>query len=111
LTISSDACKGLTTAIASEFSGSEHRKCMRHLMENLKKKRYHCNVFTNHMWPAAKAYTTEKYHYHLSEINEASPEAIAYLEKDHKQLLCRSKFSELSKCDYVNNNISESFNS
>jgi hypothetical protein len=62
---------------------------MRHLMENLKKKRYHCNVFTNHMWPAAKAYTTEKYHYHLSEINEASPEAIAYLEKDHKQLLCK----------------------
>jgi zinc finger SWIM domain-containing protein 3 len=110
LTISSDACKGLATAIASEFPDSEHRECMRHLMENFKK-RYHGDVFTNHMWPAAKAYTIEKCHYHLSEINKVSPEAITFLENNHKQLWCRSKFSELSKCDYINNNISESFNS
>jgi hypothetical protein len=50
---------GLATAIASEFPDSEHRECMRHLMENFKK-RYHGDVFTNHMWPAAKAYTIEK---------------------------------------------------
>jgi hypothetical protein len=37
LTISSDACKGLATAIASEFPDFEHRECMKHLMENFKK--------------------------------------------------------------------------
>jgi hypothetical protein len=79
-------------------------------MENFKK-RYHGDVFSNHMWLTAKTYTIEKYHYHLSEINKVSPEAIAYLEKNHKQLWCRSKFSKLSKYDYVNNNILESFNS
>ena len=110
LAISSDACKGLAGAIASEFPDAEHRECMRHLMENFKKK-FHGEVFANNMWPAAKAYTTEKCQFHLSTIKEASPEAIKYLEKNHKQHCCRNKFSELSKCDYVNNNISESFNS
>jgi hypothetical protein len=83
LTISSDACKGLPTTIASEFFYFEHRDCMKHLMENFKK-RYHGDVFINHIWPAAKTYTIEKCHYHLSEINKASLEAITYLEKNHK---------------------------
>ena len=56
-------------------------------------------------------FRSEKCQHHLSEIKEVSPDAIAYLEKNHKQLWCRSKFSELSKCEYINNNISESFNS
>jgi hypothetical protein len=75
LAISSDACKGLAGAIASEFPDVEHRKCMRHLMENFKKG-FHGEVFANHMWPAAKAYTTEKCQVHLSKINDASPQAI-----------------------------------
>jgi mevalonate kinase len=74
-------------------------------------KRYQGDAFTNHIWTAAKAYTIEKYHYHLRKINKTSLEAIIFLENNHKKLWYRSKFSELSKCDYVNNNISESFNS
>jgi MULE transposase domain len=105
LTISSDASKGLAAAVVSVFSDSEHRECMRHLMENFSKK-FHGEVFSKHMWPAALAYTPEKCQMHLSEINSMSPAAIAFLEKYHKQFWCRSKFSELVKCDYVNNNIS-----
>ena len=75
------------------------------------KKRFHGDIFATHMWPAAKAYTIEKSEYHLREVKEAAPAAIAFLEKNHKHLWCRSKFSELTKCEYVNNNISESFNS
>jgi MULE transposase domain/SWIM zinc finger len=110
LAISSDACKGLASAAASVFPNIEHRECMRHLMENFKKK-FHGEIFDTEMWPTAKAYTIEKCSAHLCKIEEASPQAIAFLEKNHKQFWCRSKFSELSKCDYVNNNISESFNS
>jgi zinc finger SWIM domain-containing protein 3 len=110
LAISSDAGKGLESAIVSVFPDCEHRECMRHLMTNFKKK-FHGDVFDTHMWPAAKAYTREKCEYHLRLVKEAAPTAIEFLEKYHKYLWCRSKFSELTKCEYVNNNISESFNS
>jgi hypothetical protein len=33
-----------------------------------------------------------------------------YLEKDHSKLWARSKFSEICKVDYVNNNLAELFN-
>jgi hypothetical protein len=33
-----------------------------------------------------------------------------YLEKDHPKLWARSKFNEIYKVDYVNNNLAESFN-
>ncbi|XP_078176238.1 uncharacterized protein LOC144569652 [Carex rostrata] len=110
LAISSDAGKGLGNAIASVFPDSKHRECMRHLMSNFKKK-FHGEIFDTHMWPAAKAYTIEKSEYHLSMINEGAPAAIEFIGKNHKHLWCRSRFSELTKCNYVNNNISESFNS
>jgi hypothetical protein len=71
----------------------------------------HGDVFTTHMWLAAKSYTIEKCEYHLGVIKEASSNVIDFLKNNHKQLWCRSKFFQLTKCDYVNNNISESFNS
>jgi hypothetical protein len=33
-----------------------------------------------------------------------------YLEKDHPKLWARSKFNDICKVDYVNNNLAESFN-
>jgi MULE transposase domain len=110
LAISSYASKGLAAAIVRVFPDSEHRECMRHLMINFKKK-FHGDIFTTHMWPAAKAYTIEKCQYHLSMVKATTPDAIEFLKKNHKHIWCRSKFFELTKCDYVNNNISESFNS
>jgi hypothetical protein len=34
-----------------------------------------------------------------------------YMEKNHKKLWARSKFNEVCKVDYANNNIAKSFNS
>jgi hypothetical protein len=109
LAISSDADKELAAVIASVFSDAEHRECMRHMMINFKKN-FHGEVFTDHMWPA-KDYIVEKCQYHLGMIAKVIPNAIKFLEKNHKHIWCRSQFSELTKCDCVNNNISESFNS
>ncbi|PWA36330.1 transposase, MuDR, MULE transposase domain protein [Artemisia annua] len=48
-------------------------------------------------------------------FNEAiaieNKEVIAYLNKHHNKTWSRSKFGTISKCDYITNNISESFNS
>jgi transposase-like protein len=109
LAISSDAGKGLVVVIVRVFPKSEHRECMRHLMMNFKKK-FQGDVFTTHMWLAAKACTVEKCEYHLGVVKEASTNAIDFVKNNHRRMWCRSKFSHLIKCDYVNNNISESFN-
>jgi MULE transposase domain len=59
LAISSDTCKGLASAISSVFPDAKHKECMRHLMENFKK-RFHGEIFSTEIWSAAKAYTIEK---------------------------------------------------
>ncbi|KAK1431698.1 hypothetical protein QVD17_08252 [Tagetes erecta] len=37
--------------------------------------------------------------------------ALSYLNKNHNRIWSRGKFSTISKCDYITNNISEAFNS
>lgn len=47
----------------------------------------------------------------MRKIEEKAPDAIAWLDDNHPFVWTRSKFSELSKVDYINNNLSECFNS
>nr|XP_015618322.1 uncharacterized protein LOC107278682 [Oryza sativa Japonica Group] len=47
---------------------------------------------------------------HYDAIKMQSPQAIQFLNDNHPMLWSRAKFSELSKVDYINNNLSESFN-
>ena len=47
----------------------------------------------------------------MKKIFEFSPAAIDYLEENHSKIWYRCGFSEESKCDYLTNNVSESFNS
>nr|AAP12925.1 transposon protein, putative, mutator sub-class [Oryza sativa Japonica Group] len=83
LVISTDACKGLEKAVSAAFSDPvEHRECIRHLYVNFLKK-YHGSVITEHLYPAARSYTEEGF---------------------------KCGFGESSKCDYLTNNVSESFN-
>nr|KAJ0184644.1 hypothetical protein LSAT_V11C900501530 [Lactuca sativa] len=53
-------------------------------------------------------------HYELlrtpTEIRDKNKDAIAYLNTNHRKIWSRSKFSITSKCDYITNNISETFN-
>jgi hypothetical protein len=62
------------------------------------------------MWPAARAYAPGKHKYFLDKVIEASPEAKKWLEKHHNLLWARSKFSTDIKCDYILNNLAESWN-
>ncbi|WVZ83420.1 hypothetical protein U9M48_030569 [Paspalum notatum var. saurae] len=59
---------------------------------------------------AAKSYTIEKFNWHMDRIKEKCPAAIAYLDENHPYFWSRSKFSSHCKVDYINNNLSESFN-
>jgi transposase-like protein len=108
LVLCSDACKGLEKPIIKVFPEAENRKCMRHMYGNFMK-HYTGDVFTDHLYPVAKSYTEYMFKWHRKKIFEFAPDAINYLEENHARIWYRCGFSELSKCDYLTNNVSESF--
>ncbi|XP_015694589.2 uncharacterized protein LOC102719505 [Oryza brachyantha] len=110
LVISTDAGKGIEIAVDLVYPRVEHRECMRHLWKNMKKK-FHGTLFAQHMWAAAKTYTVQGREYHLGKIKEKCQDAIDWLDEHHPYCWSRSTFSDLCKVDYINNNLSESFNS
>ena len=110
LAISSDACKGLASAVKTLFPGTEHRECMRHLWTNFRKK-YTGEVFNKNMWAAARAYRPDRFNFHYDKVLEACLEVLHYMKEHHNHLWSRSKFSTEVKCDYINNNLVECFNS
>ncbi|EEE67181.1 hypothetical protein OsJ_24270 [Oryza sativa Japonica Group] len=72
--------------------------------------RYEIKLKYSKAWSAARCYTEDRFQWHLKHIWDVRPDAIEYLEKHHSRIWYRCGFSELSKCDYLTNNVSESFN-
>ena len=104
------AGKGIDQAVTKVFTnGVEHRECMRHLVKNFQK-RFRGEVFERNLWPASRCYRMTTHARHWDEMHKACPKATKWLEDNHKQLWARAKFSTASKCDYVTNNIAETFN-
>lgn len=106
--ICTNACKGLEAAVKQVFPRCEHRECFRHLMENFKRK--YAASLGNHMYPAARAYRLEKHECHLNKVIESCPDVATWLKNHHHLLWMKSKFSQHTKCDYINNNLAESWN-
>ena len=92
------------------FPQAENRECMRHMYSNFMK-HFSGDVFTDHLYPAAKSYTDYMFKWHMNKIFEYAPAALKYLDQHHGRIWYRSAFSEESKCDYLTNNVSKSFNS
>lgn len=109
LAIHTDAGQGVTLAVKDVFPEVEHRECMMHMWKNLKKQ-YHGDVIDKHMWPAARAFEEDVYDWHMSQIQEANRNVKPWLDSNHPYIWARCKFNGICKVDYINNNISESFN-
>jgi len=109
LAICTDASKGLEAAVKKVFPGAEQRECFRHLMENMKK-RFTGNAYAKYMWPAARACTVEKFNKLMDKVIEAYPGVVPWLKEHHSLLWARSGFKEEIKCDFINNNLAESWN-
>lgn len=111
LVISTNAGKGIDSGVTQVFKiGVEHRECMRHLVADFQK-RYRGEVFEKHLWPACRAFQRHRFKEHYNLMYDACPEAMKWIHETHKHLWTRHLFSEASKCDYVTNNIAETFNS
>ncbi|XP_052624769.1 uncharacterized protein LOC111907821 [Lactuca sativa] len=110
LVISSDTQKGLEVAITEVYPNIDHRECIRHLCSNFKK-HFRGDFYMRKLWNAANTYSISKHDRLLNEIATIRRDAISYLNQNHRKIWSRSKFCTLAKCDYITNNISETFNS
>jgi transposase-like protein len=109
LAVCTDAGTGLLAAVAQVFPWAEQRECFRHMMENMKK-RFTGTAYAESMWPAARAYSASKHEYFMSKAFQTNPVIQSWLNERHHHLWARSKFSHDIKCDYINNNLVESWN-
>jgi hypothetical protein len=73
----SDACK--------VFPNAENRECMRNLYQIFMKK-FTSDVFTDHLYPAARWYSEGLFQWHMKKIFEFAPESIEFLEKNHNRI-------------------------
>jgi hypothetical protein len=95
--------------VGKVFPNAEHRECMYHLVQNFKKN-YSGQIFDDHLWSSAYSWSPYMFEKHYQAMAVAKPEAMKWLQDNHKKLWTRSPFSTLSKVDYVTNNLAEAFN-
>jgi hypothetical protein len=62
------------------------------------------------LYLAARSYTEGLLKWHMKTIAEFAPDAIDYLDEHHNKIWYKCGFSKKRKCDYLTNNVSESFN-
>jgi hypothetical protein len=105
LVVSSDACKGLENVVKVVFLHAEQSECFRHLMGNYVKK----YEGAENMYLAARA-CRKVVHDHYKAIVCSKSDVVHWLDTYHSLLWYKSGFNPAIKCDYVTNNIAESFN-
>jgi transposase-like protein len=90
------------------FPQAKHRECFKHLMQNFIK-RFGGDIYSK-MYPTTRTYRPRVFKYFFNQVVTASPQILEWLENHHKLLWMRSAFNPDIKCDYVTNNLAESFN-
>nr|GMD06144.1 uncharacterized protein LOC109147413 [Ipomoea batatas] len=109
-TIISDQQKGLTHVIQELFPDSKHRNCARHVHSNWSTL-HRGKVLKKNFWMCAKATTEAHFHEQLKQLGKMDSTAKSDLERCPPRLWCKAFFRTNVKCDIVDNNLCEAFNS
>ncbi|CAH9137598.1 unnamed protein product, partial [Cuscuta epithymum] len=109
-TIISDQQKGLMNVISRVFPEAEHRNCARHIHANWAKN-HGGMVLKKLFWQCAKSTCAGQLESSLEELDKLAPQAGADLRKHPFKMWCKAYFRTEVKCDAVDNNLSEAFNS
>ncbi|XP_019240445.1 PREDICTED: uncharacterized protein LOC109220426 [Nicotiana attenuata] len=111
LTIISDMRKGLVASVSELLPNAEHRICARHIWSNWKQK-WKTEERRKKFWACARALFEAYLKAKIDELEElGDSKIIEDLLRYPKQCWCRSFFKDWSKCDSVENNMCETFNS
>ncbi|GJZ41046.1 mutator type transposase [Tanacetum coccineum] len=108
-TFVSDRQKGIIPVIANLFPNAEHRYCVKHIHENMKK-RWNGNAYKELLWTAASTTTVPEFQKAMEKLKEFSKEAYEWLNLIPPQHWSRSHFSVRAKSDVLLNNMCEVFN-
>ncbi|XP_058216684.1 uncharacterized protein LOC131327546 [Rhododendron vialii] len=108
-TFISDRQKGLVETFKELMPNAEHRFCLRHLYANYRKK-FRGKELKDLMGMPASATTVWAHNHHIKTLESLDKGAHKWLKDIPAEQWCRSHFSPRSKCDYLVNNLSESFN-
>ncbi|CAI9261810.1 unnamed protein product [Lactuca saligna] len=109
-TFISDRQKGLQAAIAQLFPCAEHRYCLRHIHDNMKRT-WRSNEHKEHLWNCATATTVQEFNHLMNEFNLFDKDAYNWLKQIPPQHWARSHFTGRAISDMLLNNLCEVFNS
>uniref|UniRef100_A0A5B7ARQ4 SWIM-type domain-containing protein n=1 Tax=Davidia involucrata TaxID=16924 RepID=A0A5B7ARQ4_DAVIN len=108
-TFMSDQQKGLDRVIAEIFPEASHRRCCRHLCNNMRS-RYPGLLIRRYFWRAARAYNEVDFKEAMNLLGGVSPDARTWLMRLPIASWSRHAFDPRLKNDHVTNNLTESFN-
>ncbi|CAI9259612.1 unnamed protein product [Lactuca saligna] len=109
-TFMSDRQKGLLPAIATLFPCAEHRYCLRHIHDNMKKN-WRGKVFKDLLWECATTSNVQHFHQAMEKLKKLNNDAYEWLKQIPPQSWARSHFTGRAHCDALTNNLCEAFNS
>nr|XP_025884588.1 uncharacterized protein LOC101247704 [Solanum lycopersicum] len=110
ITIMSDMQKGLEVAVEVLLPNAERRMCARHIWANWQK-RWRGEERRKAFWRCSKASFEVKLRDEFDYMGKLGHKICEALLGYNKEYWCRALFSERSKCDVVENNMCETFNS
>ena len=96
--------------LSNLLSNAEHRWCARHIWANWKQV-WSGEERRKKFWQVAKAPFEVYLQKKLTEMSELGVGIMEDLLKYNKETWCRAFFKEHSRCDVVENNMCETFNS
>ncbi|XP_016191702.1 uncharacterized protein LOC107632544 [Arachis ipaensis] len=108
-TFISNQQKGLLPAFEEVIPEVDNRFCVRHLYNNFRKKFLGLEL-KNRMWRCAKASHWQSWEKEMKSLRGLNEGAFRHLNGIPPRFWSRSRFTFLSKCDTLVNNMSESFN-
>lgn len=102
--------QGLISAIESELPKAEHRRCVKHIVENLKKKHKKKDLLKLVVWNLTWSYNTTQYGKNLTKMQEYSMSLYDDVMKLEPKKWSLPFYKLGSCCEDVDNNATESFN-
>ncbi|KAL4556249.1 hypothetical protein LXL04_038894 [Taraxacum kok-saghyz] len=108
-TFISNRQKGILPAVSQVFPQAEHRFCLSHIHENMRKF-WKTTEYKDHLWKCAAATTVSEFENCMTELSHFDREAFKWLKKIPPQHWARSHFSGRAGTDILLNNLCEVFN-
>lgn len=95
----------------SELPNVEHRMCVKHIIENLKKNHAKKDLLKPLVWQLAWSYTSSEYEENIHKLRQYSMTLYEDVMKEQPKSWCRAFYRLGSVREDVDNNATESFNS